>query len=76
MDISVIGASGACGREAVTRLVSEGILGRNELLQLVPAAMRAWLTSRAAPSRLGALRLDLVYAPCSPSSPDADDLPV
>ena len=76
MDISVVGASGACGREVVTRLVSEGVLGRNELRQLVPAAMRAWLTSRAAPSRLGTLRLDRVRAPCSPSSPDADELPV
>ena len=32
MDISVIGASGGCGREIVTRLVRDGLLGRRELL--------------------------------------------
>ena len=54
MDISVIGASGGCGREIVTRLVSEGLLGRRELLQLVggnPASNR--------PSYLHGMRADL-----------------
>ncbi|MFZ4534911.1 lactate/malate family dehydrogenase [Propionivibrio sp.] len=54
MDISVIGASGSCGREVVTRLVSEGVLGRGELLQLVggnPDSVR--------PSYLHGLRADL-----------------
>lgn len=56
MDISVIGASGGCGREVVTRLVSEGVLGRNELLQLVggnPASTR--------PSFLHGLQADLQH---------------
>lgn len=54
MDISVIGASGGCGREVVTRLVADGVLGRRELLQLVggnPASGR--------PSYLHGLRADL-----------------
>ena len=54
MDISVIGASGGCGHEVVTRLVSGGVLGRGELLQLVgsnPASSR--------PSYLHGLRADL-----------------
>lgn len=54
MDISVIGASGGCGREVVTQLVSQGVLGRRELLQLVggnPASSR--------PSYLHGLRGDL-----------------
>ena len=63
MDISVIGASGSCGREVVTRLVSEGVLGRRELLQLVggnPASNR--------PSYLHGLRADLQDA-------DAENIP-
>lgn len=54
MDISVIGASGGCGREVVTRLVAEGVLGRRELLQLVggnPSSNR--------PCYLHGLRADL-----------------
>jgi malate dehydrogenase len=74
MDISVIGASGGCGREIVTRLVSEGVLGRRELLQLVggnPASNR--------PSYLHGLRADLqdAYAENIPEidvTDNADDI--
>ena len=74
MDISVIGASGSCGREVVTRLVSEGVLGRRELLQLVggnPASNR--------PSYLHGLRADLqdAYAENIPEvdvTDNADDI--
>ena len=70
MDISVIGASGGCGREIVTRLVSEGVLGRRELLQLVggnPASSR--------PSYLHGLRADLqdAYAENIPEIDVTDD---
>ena len=70
MDISVIGASGGCGREVVTRLVSEGLLGRRELLQLVgsnPASSR--------PSYLHGLRADLqdAYAENIPEIEVTDD---
>lgn len=70
MDISVIGASGGCGREVVTRLVSEGVLGRRELLQLVggnPASSR--------PSYLHGLRADLqdAYAENIPEIDVTDD---
>ncbi|SDH37472.1 lactate/malate family dehydrogenase [Propionivibrio dicarboxylicus] len=54
MDISVIGASGSCGREIVTQLVSARVLGRGELLQLIggnPGTRR--------PSYLHGLRADL-----------------
>jgi len=74
MDISVIGASGGCGREVVTRLVSEGVLGRRELLQLVggnPASNR--------PCYLHGLRADLqdAYAENIPEvdvTDSADDI--
>jgi len=70
MDISVIGASGGCGREIVTRLVGEGVLGRGELLQLVggnPASSR--------PSYLHGLRADLqdAYAENIPEIDVTDD---
>lgn len=70
MDISVIGASGGCGREIATRLVSEGVLGRRELLQLVggnPASTR--------PSYLHGLRADLqdAYAENIPEIDVTDD---
>jgi malate dehydrogenase len=70
MDISVIGASGGCGREVVTRLVSAGVLGRRELLQLVggnPASSR--------PSYLHGLRADLqdAYAENIPEIDVTDD---
>ena len=70
MDISVIGASGGCGREVVTRLVSQGVLGRRELLQLVggnPASRR--------PSYLHGLRADLqdAYAENIPEIDVTDD---
>ena len=74
MDISVIGASGGCGREVVTRLVSEGVLGRRELLQLVggnPVSNR--------PCYLHGLRADLqdAYAENIPEvdvTDSADDI--
>lgn len=74
MDISVIGASGGCGREVVTRLVSDGVLGRRELLQLVggnPLSQR--------PSYLHGLRADLqdAYAENIPEidvTDSADDI--
>lgn len=71
MDISVIGASGGCGREVVTRLVSDGVLGRRELLQLVganPASSR--------PAYLHGLRADLqdAYADTIPEVDVTDDL--
>jgi malate dehydrogenase len=74
MDISVIGASGGCGREIVTRLVSEGVLGRRELLQLVGGNPT---TSR--PSYLHGLRADLqdAYAENIPEidvTDNADDI--
>ncbi len=70
MDISVIGASGGCGREVVARLVSEGVLGRRDLLQLVggnPASSR--------PSYLHGLRADLqdAYAENIPEIDVTDD---
>lgn len=70
MDISVIGASGGCGREVVTRLVSDGVLGRRELLQLVgsnPASPR--------PAYLHGLRADLqdAYAENVPELDVTDD---
>ena len=70
MDISVIGASGGCGREVVTRLVSEGVLGRRELLQLVggnPVSSR--------PCYLHGLRADLqdAYAENIPEIDVTDD---
>lgn len=70
MDISVIGASGGCGREIVARLVSDGVLGRGELLQLVggnPASSR--------PSYLHGLRADLqdAYAENIPEIDVTDD---
>lgn len=54
MDISVIGASGSCGREIVTQLVSARVLGRGELLQLIGGNPH---TRR--PSYLHGLRADL-----------------
>jgi malate dehydrogenase len=74
MDISVIGASGGCGREVVTRLVSDGVLGRKELLQLVggnPLSQR--------PCYLHGLRADLqdAYAENIPEidvTDNADDI--
>lgn len=66
MDISVIGASGGCGREVVTRLVADGALGRRELLQLVggnPASDR--------PCYLHGLRADLQDA-CAENIPEID----
>lgn len=66
MDISVIGASGGCGREVVTRLVSDGVLGRRELLQLVggnPQSTR--------PCYLHGLRADLQDA-CAENIPELD----
>ncbi|MEN3112580.1 hypothetical protein ACFONG_01055 [Uliginosibacterium paludis] len=66
MDISVIGASGGCGREVVTRLVADGVLGRRELLQLVggnPASSR--------PCYLHGLRADLQDA-CAENIPELD----
>jgi len=54
MDISVIGASGGCGREVVTRLVADGVLGRRELLQLVGGN-----PSSSRPCYLHGLRADL-----------------
>lgn len=66
MDISVIGASGGCGREVVTRLVADGVLGRRELLQLVggnPASSR--------PCYLHGLRADLQDA-CAENVPELD----
>ena len=70
MDISVIGASGGCGREVVTRLVSQGVLGRRELLQLVGGNP----TSRR-PSYLHGLRADLqdAYAENIPEIDVTDD---
>ena len=70
MDISVIGASGGCGREIVTRLVSAGVLGRGELLQLIggnPESSR--------PSYLHGLRADLqdAYAENIPEIDVTDD---
>ena len=35
MDISIIGASGACGREIVIQIVRDRLLERREILQLV-----------------------------------------
>lgn len=35
MDISVIGASGACGREIVIQLIRDRLLEQREILQLV-----------------------------------------
>ncbi|MEI7611917.1 MAG: hypothetical protein WCK63_03350 [Betaproteobacteria bacterium] len=74
MDISVIGASGGCGREIVTRLVSEGVLGRRELLQLVGGNPKS-----SRPSYLHGLRADLqdAYAENIPEidvTDDADDI--
>lgn len=71
MDISVIGASGGCGREIVTQLVRDGVLGRRELLQLVggnPVSSR--------PSYLHGLRADLqdAYAESIPEL-DVTDAP-
>jgi malate dehydrogenase len=70
MDISVIGASGGCGREVVTRLVAEGVLGRRELLQLVGGNPRS-----SRPSYLHGLRADLqdAYAENIPEIDVTDD---
>ncbi|MEN9358976.1 MAG: L-lactate dehydrogenase 2 [Verrucomicrobiota bacterium] len=70
MDISVIGASGGCGREIVNQLVRDGVLGRRELLQLVggnPGSSR--------PSYLHGLRADLqdAYAESIPEIDVTDD---
>lgn len=54
MDISVIGASGSCGREIVTQLVSARVLGRGELLQLIGGNPHS-----SRPSYLHGLRADL-----------------
>ena len=69
MDISVIGASGSCGREIVTQLISAGVLGRGELLQLIggnPDSTR--------PSYLHGFRADLqdAYAENIPEIDVAD----
>ena len=70
MDISVIGASGGCGREVVTRLVSAGVLGRRELLQLVGGNPRS-----TRPAYLHGLRADLqdAYAERIPEIDVTDD---
>lgn len=74
MDISIIGASGGCGREIATRLVSEGVLGRQELLQLVGGNPNS-----SRPSYLHGLRADLqdAYAENIPEidvTDNADDI--
>ena len=70
MDISIIGASGGCGREVVTRLVSEGVLGRRELLQLVGGNPHS-----SRPAYLHGLRADLqdAYAENIPEIDVTDD---
>lgn len=70
MDISVIGASGGCGRDVVDKLVSDGVLGRRELLQLVGANPRS-----SRPAYLHGLRADLqdAYAENVPELDVTDD---
>jgi len=70
MDISVIGASGGCGRDVVAKLVSDGVLGHRELLQLVASN-----PTSSRPAYLHGLRADLqdAYAENVPELDVTDD---
>lgn len=70
MDISVIGASGACGREIAIQIVRDRLLERREILQLVPCNPQS-----RHPFVLNGLRADMqdAYAEMVPELDVTDD---
>lgn len=70
MDISIIGATGGCGREIATQLIRDGVLERREILQLVSSNPKT-----RHPHLLQGLRADLqdAYAEIIPEIDVTDD---
>ena len=70
MDVSIIGASGGCGREIVTQIVQQRLLENREILQLVGSNPRS-----SRPHLLHGLRADLqdAYAEIIPELNVTDD---
>ena len=71
MDISIIGASGACGRQIVVQIIRDRLLERREILQLVSGNPHS-----AHPHLLHGFRADLqdAYAETVPELDVTDDL--